>query len=174
MQSLIPSPLHPAIVHFPIVFTLLLPLAALGALLAIRRGAPVRRAWLFPVFTAVALTGSAWLAQETGESDEERAEDVVGEQTLETHEEAAKRFLAFAAAGLVLTAAGLAGGNVGRAARVAASVAALALVIGGYQVGHSGGRIVYGSATSRGVSSVVGGAGGAAEAGKSGEEHDGD
>lgn len=157
MQSLVPSPLHPAIVHFPIVFMILLPIAAFGALWAIRRGSQANRAWLFPVFTAVALVGTAWLALETGETDEERAEKAVGEQTLETHEEAAQRFLAFAAAGLVLTVAGLARGNIGRAARVAGSVAALGLVIAGYQVGHSGGQIVYGNGTAPGLSSVAGG-----------------
>jgi len=174
MQSLVPSPLHPAIVHFPIVFTILLPIAAFGALWAIRRGAQASRTWLFPVFTAAALAGTAWLALETGETDEERAEKVVGEQALETHEEAAKRFLALAIGGLVLTSAGLARGNLGRAARVAGSVAALGLVIAGYQVGHSGGRIVYGDGTSPGLSSVAGqAAGDNAEAGESGDS-DGD
>lgn len=156
MQSFIPSPLHPAIVHFPIVFMFLLPVAALGALWAIRRGARVSRAWLFPIGTAAVLVATAWLALETGESDEERAEKVVGEQALETHEEAAKRFLVLAGAGLVLTAAGLARGNVGRVARIAGSTAALGLVIAGYQVGHSGGHIVYGSAQAAGLSSVPG------------------
>lgn len=156
MQSLVPSPLHPAIVHFPIVFMILLPIAALGALRAIRRGSPANRAWLFPVFTAIALAGSAWLALETGENDEERAEHAIGEQPLETHEQAAERFLTLSLGSLVLISAGLVRGNLGRTARVAGSVAALGLVIAGYQAGHTGGLIVYGDGTTPGLSRVAG------------------
>jgi hypothetical protein len=163
MQSFIPSPLHPAIVHFPIVFMILLPVAAFGALWAIRRGVPAIPAWRFPVLAAAVLSASAWLALETGEIDEHRAERIVGEQALETHEAAAKRFFALTLGALLVTSAGLVRGNLGRGARVAASAAALGLVIAGYQVGHSGGRIVYGSDTTRGLSSGAGQAAPAAE-----------
>jgi uncharacterized membrane protein len=151
---MLPSPLHPAIVHFPIVLACLLPLAALAALWRIRRGAPARPAWLLTATAAGALTLSAWLAVETGERDEERAEDVVGEQTLDVHEEAAERFLALSGGVLVIAAAGLLGGRAGRIARPLALVAALGLVGAGYQVGHSGGRLVYGTAGAPGVGRI--------------------
>jgi uncharacterized membrane protein len=151
---MLPSPLHPAVVHFPIVLMFMLPLAALGALWAIRHGSRAARAWAVPALVAAALTASAWVAVETGESDEERAEDVVGEQTIGAHEAAAERFLALSGAVLVLTVAGLAGGTLGRTLRVASAVAALGLVGAGYQVGHSGGRVVYGDATTRGLAAL--------------------
>ena len=67
MSTFIPDPLHPAIVHFPIVLTMLLPLFALGALWAIRRGARPMRAWGLTSAVAGALVASAWLAVQTGE-----------------------------------------------------------------------------------------------------------
>ena len=152
---MLPSPLHPAIVHFPIVLMLLLPLTVLGALWAIRRGAGVARTWVFPLITAGALAASAWAAVESGEADEDRAERIVGEQTLGTHEAAAERFLALSVVVLVLTAAGLMGGTKGRVARGLSGAVTLALIVVGYQVGHSGGRIVYGDAGTGGLTAAA-------------------
>ena len=140
---MLPDPLHPAVVHFPVVLMILLPLFAAGAWWAIRRGAAPGKAWLIPVAGAAALALSSWAAVETGEAEEERVEDVVTEQQLGAHEEAAERFLGLSAALFVLTAAGLVRGGVGRAARAAATVGAVALVAAGVQVGHSGGTLVY-------------------------------
>lgn len=165
--SMLPSPLHPAVVHFPIVLVCLLPIVALGALWAIRRGSPALRAWAIPVALAAALTASAWVAVETGEGDEERAEDVVGEQVLGAHEEAAEQFLWLSGAVLALTAAGLLRGGIGRTIRVAGTVAALGLVVAGYQVGHSGGRVVYGDGVNPGLSAI---GAGQADGGESGRE----
>jgi uncharacterized membrane protein len=148
---MLPSPLHPAVVHFPIVLMILLPVAAFGALWAIRRGAAPFKAWAIPVALAAGLTLSAWAAVETGESQGEKVEDTLGEQAVESHEEAAERFLLFSGAVLVVSAAGLVRGAVGRTARVVGTVAALGLVAAGYQVGHSGGRLVYGDATTTGL-----------------------
>ncbi|MBS1242136.1 MAG: hypothetical protein H6R40_1563 [Gemmatimonadetes bacterium] len=88
--------------------------------------------------------GSGWLAErETGEQQEERVEEVVSEAPLDTHQDRATFFLYLAAGTLVLAGAGLARGKVGQAGRVAAAVAALALLPAGYLVGHSGGELVY-------------------------------
>ncbi len=140
---MLPNPLHPAIVHFPVVLAFLLPFFAVGALWAIRRGARPRRAWSVPLAIAVSLTASAWAAVETGESQGERVERVVAEQPLEAHEEMAEAFLTGSAALALLTAAGLIGGVAGRAARMTAVAGSLALVAGAAYVGHSGGQLVY-------------------------------
>jgi len=151
MLPSLPSPLHPAVVHFPIVLMILLPVVALGALWAIRRGAAPLRAWAIPVALAAGLTLSAWAAVETGESQGEQVADTLGKQAVESHEEAAERFLLLSGVVLVVTGAGLLRGIVGRAARVVGTVATLGLVAAGYQVGHSGGRLVYGDATMTGL-----------------------
>ncbi|MBK7596541.1 MAG: hypothetical protein IPJ11_15210 [Gemmatimonadetes bacterium] len=65
--DLLPVPLHPAIVHLPIAFAVLLPLFALGGLLAVRRGASPRAAWGITVAMAAALVATGLIAKETGE-----------------------------------------------------------------------------------------------------------
>ena len=52
---MLPNPLHPAVVHFPIVFMFLLPISAGVALWAIRRGANPLKAWAVPVAFALVL-----------------------------------------------------------------------------------------------------------------------
>jgi uncharacterized membrane protein len=140
---MLPDPMHPAVVHFPIVFMILLPLIALGALWAINRGSPQRRVWAAPVALAAALTASAWVAVETGESQEEKVEEAVSETPLKAHEESAEQFLWLSGALLVLTGAGLLSGRAGGAARIAATLGAVGLAAVGAQVGHTGGKLVY-------------------------------
>lgn len=143
MQSFIPNPLHPAIVHLPIALSILLPFFAVGALVAIRRGARPIKAWGVTTALFAALTLSSWAAVETGEQQTERVEQVIAEAPIETHEEAAEAFLLFSLGVLAVAAVGLTSGKIGTVARVAGTVGALALVGAGYQVGHSGGKLVY-------------------------------
>jgi uncharacterized membrane protein len=140
---MLPEPLHPAIVHLPVALALLAPLAALAGLAAIRAGWLPARAWVAVVLLYALLAGSAWLAVETGEAEEEKVERVVSERFIEGHEEAAERFLAIAAVAFVVSAGGLLRGRfggVGRAVTIAAGAAALASAVA---VGHSGGELVY-------------------------------
>ncbi|HEX6643950.1 MAG TPA: DUF2231 domain-containing protein [Gemmatimonadales bacterium] len=140
---MLPDPLHPAVVHFPIVLTFLLPLAAGFALWRIRRGGPVKRTWPLVILTAAALTLSSWVATQTGERDEDAAERIAGDAPVERHEEAAERFLFLTGGMLVLAGAGLLGGRAGGVLRFTAAAGALGLVVAGAQVGHSGGELVY-------------------------------
>ena len=140
---MLPNPLHPAVVHFPIVFMFLLPISAGVALWAIRRGANPLKAWAVPVAFAAALSLSAWVALQTGQAQEEKVEDVVSEGRIGDHEEAAEAFLIVAGVLVLVAAAGLAKGVTGRAARIVATVGSLAAMGAGYQVGHSGGELVY-------------------------------
>jgi uncharacterized membrane protein len=153
---MLPDPLHPAVVHFPIVLMAFLPLAALGALWAVRRGVAPVRAWIFPMVMAGALTLSAWTALQTGQSQEERVEEIVGEQRIERHEEAGERFLILSGLVFALSAAGLIRGATGKGARAVATVASLGLLVAGYQVGHTGGTLVYGDGAAPGVSQLSG------------------
>jgi len=136
-------PLHPLVVHFPIVLVTLLPISIAIALWIIRKGATPRRVWSVPVALAAALALSAWVATQTGESQEDRVERVVTRGALHGHEEAAERFLVLSAVLVLVTAAGLARGTVGRAARLVSAAGALGLMVAGVQVGHSGGTLVY-------------------------------
>ena len=135
-------PVHPMIVHFPIVLSILLPVFAIGTLWAIRR-TQVVRTWAVPLALAIILAGSAFAATRTGEQEEERVERVVPENVLHEHEAAAERFmvLAFLVAGVALV--GLTRGVVGSAARLVATAGSLVIVLAGFQVGRAGGELVY-------------------------------
>ena len=140
---MIPNPLHPAVVHFPIVFVVVLPFIAAGALWAIRRGANARRAWLAPLVLAAGLAASAFVAVQSGQAQGERVERVVRESAVDGHEEAAELFLVLSVALLGVAGVGMAKGTVGQAARLVAMVGSLGLLGAGYRVGTSGGELVY-------------------------------
>lgn len=143
ISNLLPSPLHPAVVHLPIALTLLVPVFTVGTLIAIRRGARPLRAWGITTALLATLSLSAWVSLETGDDEEEKVEQVVPETALETHEEAAEAFLALSLVVLGIAGVGLLNGRVGSAARFVAAAGTLALVVAGYNVGHSGGLLVY-------------------------------
>ena len=136
---MLPDPLHPAVVHLPIALAVLLPLAAVGLVLAIGRQFVPARAWAFVVLLQLLLAGSAWLAIETGEHEEDRVEHVVAERFIESHEEAAERFAILAGVALLVVGAGLAPGSLGRFARIASIAATAGVLATGVAVGHSGG-----------------------------------
>jgi uncharacterized membrane protein len=140
---MLPEPLHPAVVHFPMVLVVLLPIAALLALWAIRRGRPARWTWAVPLGLSAALALSAWVALQTGEAEEERVERVVSESALHEHEEAGERFFLLSGVLLLIAAAGMAGGTLGRAGRILSTVGSIGLVYAGVQVGAAGGELVY-------------------------------
>lgn len=137
------EPLHPAVVHFPIVLAFLLPAVTLVGLVLLKRGVAVRPAWSAVLAVAILLFISSWLSVRTGESQEERVEEMVPEAPLESHEESAERFLVLSGVGLVLVIIGFAPGAVGRGARVLAVPASLGLAAMVASIGHSGGELVY-------------------------------
>lgn len=155
---MLPNPLHPAIVHFPIALVILLPFFAIGALWAIRRGSPSRKTWAIPVAVAAMLTLSAFVALRTGQTEGERVEKVVPESVVETHEEAAESFLVLSGVLLLVAGVGLAGGVVGRSARLVATAGAIALTAVGFQVGRAGGELVYRHGAANAYASATGGA----------------
>lgn len=138
-----PHPLHPAIVHFPLVLAVLIPFVAAVTLVLARRTATPRRPWALVVIMAAGLALSAWVAVETGEQQEERVEAVVPESAISHHAAAAETLLWSSAALLVIALGGMVSGRLGAAARgvtVAGSVVLLAMA---FRVGDSGGQLVY-------------------------------
>lgn len=140
---MLPDPLHAAVVHFPIVLMILLPVFAGAALWSIRGGSKPTRAWSIPLAMAALLTVSSFVAVRTGEAEEEKVEPVVAEVVLTKHEEAAERFMVLSGVLLLIASAGLARGNLGSAARLLTAIGALGLVAAGVQVGAAGGELVY-------------------------------
>lgn len=140
---MLPDPLHPAVVHFPIVLVFLVPAAAAYAIVAIRRGTSHRATWAPVLLLAAILFASAFVSVNTGEAQEEVVERVVGDGPIHDHEEAAEGFLIASGVLLGLAAFGLAGGSIGKAARGAVLAGSLVVVFLGFQVGRSGGELVY-------------------------------
>lgn len=140
---MLPEPLHPAIVHFPIVLAVLLPFFAAGSWIAIRRGVRPTVAWAIPLALAAVLAASSWLAVETGEEQEDRVENAVPEDAFHAHEEAAERFLVLSGVLLLVMGGGLLGGTLGTASRLVGTLGAAGLVVAAVQVGDAGGKLVY-------------------------------
>jgi uncharacterized membrane protein len=141
--SLLPDPLHAAIVHMPIALAVLFPLFAVGALVAIRRGVAPRGAWGLAVALAAMLAASALIAKETGEDGEERVENLVPKAALEAHEDAADRFVVVVLAVLAVSAVGLRRDRLGAASRLVATLGTVAVLATGYAVGKAGGELTY-------------------------------
>jgi uncharacterized membrane protein len=140
---LIPDPLHPALVHFPITLAALLPLFAAATAFAIHRRWVARRGWALVVLLQAALAASVWGATLAGENEEEKVKRVVAERHIEEHQELGERLLWLSAAGVVVVAAGLLGGSLGGFARVAGVLATLGVAAASVPVGRSGGELVY-------------------------------
>lgn len=140
---MIPEPLHPAVVHFPIVLAALLPFAALTATIAIRRGASARAAWSPVMVVTFLLAASAWVAVRTGEAEEDVVERVVAESAIHEHEERAEVFFPLAGGLLLLAAGGFLAGMRGTVLRDVTTVAAVGLFGVVVWVAASGGDLVY-------------------------------
>ena len=142
-MNFIPNPLHPAVVHFPIV---LIVLGAAVSVIAVfwRKGS-------LPIFAAGLLVlgaVGAWVATETGESDGGLVENTNAqvEPLLEAHENWAKRTVVAAAIAAVIATGAVALFRFPRAARGVAVAAALAAGVASwtvYETGHRGGALVY-------------------------------
>lgn len=154
----LPDPLHPAVVHFPIVLLLL---AAPVAVAAVFR----RPRWLAVVAAALLGLGAlgAVVAVQTGEEDSERVSETPAlEAVMEEHEEWAERTQVVALVAAVLALGAVALGRwpgIALGARVMAAVGALAAGWCVAETGHYGGILVYQHGA--GVNTAPGGAAGA-------------
>lgn len=155
-------PLHPLVVHFPIVLSLLLPLAALAAAVLGSRAGKPRKFWPAVLVLHALLLVSSFVAVRTGEKDEEKVEEALASDApLESHEEKAEGFLKATGAALAVSALGLAPGAWGLAGRVLGGVGGLAILLLGMQVGHSGGALVYRHGAAAAYAAHAGGPGAA-------------
>jgi len=138
----LPSPLHPALVHFPIVLILL------GAVVAV--AAAFIRRWHLPVIAAVLFVlgaiGSV-IAVQTGERDSELVGETAAiEQVLDQHEKWAERTQIAAIIVALLAVAAVVTSRWPLAARalgVATAAGACAATWCVAETGHYGGQLVY-------------------------------
>src|SRR5579859_6745203 len=132
-MNLMPSPLHPALVHFPIVLLLLGAVVAIAAVFLRKQGIPALAAGLL-VFGAV----GTWGAVRSGESDGGLVENTAPQvnDLLDAHESWAKRTLIFSIfAGLAAATSALSTRwpRISLAAAGAAALLAVGAAFGVYQ-----------------------------------------
>ncbi|HEV2211167.1 MAG TPA: DUF2231 domain-containing protein [Verrucomicrobiae bacterium] len=142
-MNFLPNPLHPAVVHFPIVLLLLGVVAAVAAVFVRMHGVPALAATLL-VMGAV----GTWGAVESGESDGGLVENTAPQvnDLLDAHETWAKRTLTISIiAGLAAVGSMLAARwpRTARAVAVVAALVSVAAAYGVYETGHRGGALVY-------------------------------
>jgi len=138
-----PSPLHPAVVHFPIVLLLLGMVVAVVAVFL--------RRWHLPRLAALILVGGALgavVATVTGGEDEEMVDESSPgtEQVLEAHEEWGESTRNVGIGAAVLAVAAALTANIRMVGRSLSVLAALVALVAGYsvaQAGHYGGELVY-------------------------------
>jgi uncharacterized membrane protein len=143
MTALLPSPLHPLVVHFPVVLAVFLPFLALLAMIAIARGTPPRTAWGLVTVAAVLLFIGSHVAIWSGEQEEEKVEEVLDHDLIEEHEHHGERLRLMAGIAVVVFAIGMGGGGFGRIARPVGFLLSVAILIQSIPAGHSGAMLVY-------------------------------
>jgi uncharacterized membrane protein len=136
---------HPKVVHLPIALAFLMPLFAGGVALAYLRGWLQWRTWVLVLLLQGSMLGSGLLAMKTGEAEEDRVEQVVAEQLIERHAEAAERFTWASALMLALMALPLIlrEGDLRNALIIFSCVGTVAVLALAYRVGDAGGKLVY-------------------------------
>lgn len=170
---------HPKVVHLPIALGVLMPLVAAGLFVAWWRAWLPARAWVVAVVLQGVLVASGIVSLRTGEAAEERVEDVVAEQYIEQHEEAAQAFVAAGAVAFVIMGLGLAfaSRSAGLPLAAAGTLATLVVLFLGYRTGEAGGALVYkhGAASAyTGANSVPAGEGAAQRGEAERADQDGD
>lgn len=142
-MSFIPDPLHPAIVHFPVVLIVLGCAAAWVAVFVRKGNAP----WFAAVLLVLGAVG-AWVAKETGKSDGGLLDSLSSqaEALLDAHQNWADRTVMAATITALMAVAAAAVFRFPKLARSLAVASALAASVAGwtvYETGHRGGALVF-------------------------------
>jgi uncharacterized membrane protein len=135
-------PLHPIVVHFPIVLGALLPLLAILLWWAIKKWQWTPKVWALVSAVALVYCLFAVTAVQLGEEDEEKVEKVVSEKVIEEHEEAGE-LIPWIAGTLFLVSLGGFTVRYSKQAKMAMIGLSLVAVVPLIHAGHTGGELVY-------------------------------
>jgi uncharacterized membrane protein len=135
-------PLHPVVVHFPIVLGTLLPFLAFLLWWIIKKDLLQQKAWALVVVMALTYGASSIVAVELGEKDEDKVEEIVSERVIEKHEEAGEMIPWVAGTLLLVSLAGMIKKN-SHSIRLGLAVLSLFALIPLVDAGHTGGELVY-------------------------------
>ncbi len=98
-------PWHPFIIHFPLALTFLLPIGILLQAILIKKNLISPKAWIGIILIQMVITGTGYLAMETGEDDEKIVKTVVEKKYIHEHEEAAEKYVGVSVLTLSLSVA---------------------------------------------------------------------
>ncbi len=135
-------PLHPIVVHFPIVLGALLPLLAILLWWGIKKFQLPPKVWALVSIVALVYSLSAVTAVQLGEADEEKVEKVVSEKVIEEHEEVWE-LIPWIAGTLFLVSLGGFTVRYSKQAKMAMIGLSLVAVVPLIHAGHTGGELVY-------------------------------
>lgn len=137
-------PLHPLIVHFPIVITFLLPVLILVFALMIKSNKMNPKSWLIIVGLQLTVVVTGYVSLETGETEEHTVEKIVSKKIIHEHEEAAEVFVGSTVLALVLSiAAFFIRKEIGFPVKLGIAGLTLVSCYLAYKTGQLGGELVY-------------------------------
>lgn len=138
------TPLHPIVVHFPMALAVLVPILILVFALMIKAKKMESSCWAIILGLQLLLTGTGYLALETGENEEERVEKVVARKLIQEHELASEIFVGSTVIALVLGVVALfIREELQFRLHLAVFLAGLISIYLGYRAGNLGGELVY-------------------------------
>ncbi len=136
------TPLHPAVVHFPIVLGVTLPIVAIWFWFKFKTKEWNRQSWMVLVIISAFYLMFSVITVQLGEIDEELVEKVISEETIEDHEEMGEKIPWIAAGLLILSFLGsrtIRFKLIGKFFIGLATLGLIPLLL----TGHSGGELVY-------------------------------
>jgi uncharacterized membrane protein len=135
-------PLHPLVVHFPIVLGTLLPIFGILVWWGIKQKVVPQKAWSLVVIFAFVYTVSSLVAVELGEKDEEIVEKIISERVIEEHEEAGELIPWIGGTLFIFSLIGYIRKKSDRL-RLTLAILSLLAVYPLIETGHTGGKLVY-------------------------------
>ncbi len=138
-------PFHPLIVHFPLALTFIMPILIIVFAVMIKMNKMQPQMWLIIIGLQVAVVVTGYVALESGETEEDKVEKIVGKKLIHEHEEAAEVFVGSTVLVLVLSiAVFFIRKDIGFAIKLGIAGLGLISCFLAYRTGHLGGELVYG------------------------------
>lgn len=137
-------PVHPLIVHFPIVLTFILPILIVVFAYMIKINKATPKSWLIIIGLQLAVVVTGYISLETGETEEHNVEKVVSKKIIHEHEEAAEIFVGSTVLALVLSiGAFFIRKEIGFPVKLGIAALTLVSCYLAYRTGLLGGELVY-------------------------------
>lgn len=137
-------PLHPSIVHLPIVLTFIMPVLVVVFAWMIKNNKMSPKGWILIMGLQLAVVITGYVSLETGETEEEPVSKIVSKDYIHEHEEAAEIFVGSTVLALVLSiAAFFIRKEIQFPVKLSIAVIGLISCYLAYRTGHLGGELVY-------------------------------